>query len=58
MHLLIPYIPLVDHVDPDFREFTYGDCDLRARKLKKDLKPGNFVFFHTTTTYNRGSNRP
>jgi hypothetical protein len=39
---------LVDHVDPDFREFTYGDCDLRARKLKKDLNPGDFVFFHTT----------
>jgi len=49
MHLLIPYIPLVNHVDPDFREFTYGDSDSRARKLRNDLKAGDFVFFHTTT---------
>jgi hypothetical protein len=49
MHLLIPYIPIVDHVDPDLREFTYGDNGSRARKLKKDLRAGDFVFFHTTS---------
>ena len=49
MHLLIPYIPLRHHLDPDFREFSYGDVDARARKLKKDLKLGEYVFFHTTS---------
>jgi len=29
-------------------EFTYGDVDARARKLKKDLKRGDYAFFHTT----------
>jgi hypothetical protein len=48
MHLLIPYIPQRNHIDPDFSEFTYGDSDARARKLKKDLKTGNYVFFHST----------
>lgn len=48
MHLLIPYIHFVDHADPDFSEFTYGDVNTRARKLKNDLQAGDFVFFHTT----------
>jgi hypothetical protein len=29
-------------------EFTYGDSESRARKLKRDLKRGDYVFFHTT----------
>jgi hypothetical protein len=29
-------------------EFTYGDVDARARKLKRDLKRGDYVFLHTT----------
>lgn len=48
MHLLIPYIPLPHHLDPDFREFTYGESGLRARTIKKKLNPGDYVFFHTT----------
>ena len=49
MHLLIPYLALVDHPDPLFDEFTYGDVGQRAAKLKKDLRKGDFVFFHTTS---------
>lgn len=45
---LIPYRPLSDHLDPDLDEFTYGDWKARAEKLKKDLKRGDFVFFHST----------
>ena len=48
MNLLIPYVHLYDHPDPLFKEFTYGDEGRRARKLKKDLKKGNYVFFHTS----------
>ena len=46
MNLLIPYVKLPDHIDPLFQEFTYGDVDQRARKLKT-LKPGDGIFFHT-----------
>ena len=48
MNLLIPYVHLYDHPDPLFKEFTYGDVGTRARKLKKDLKNGDYVFFHTS----------
>jgi len=48
VHLLIPYVPLADHPDPILEEFTYGDVGTRARKLKRDLKRGDYVFFHTT----------
>ena len=48
MNLLIPYIRIYDHHDPLFEEYTYGDIDIRARKLKKDLKKDDFVFFHTS----------
>lgn len=49
MHLLIPYIQIRDHDDPLFAEYTYGDSGTRARKLK-DLKKGDYVFFHTTVS--------
>jgi len=48
MNLLIPYIRIYDHPDPLLEEFTYGDIGSRARKLKKDLKKGDYVFFHTS----------
>ncbi len=48
MHLLIPYVPLHNHLDPDFREYSYGDSGSRARKIKKDLNRSDYVFFHTT----------
>lgn len=48
MNLLIPYVHLYNHPDPLFEEFTYGDNRRRARKLKKDLEKGNYVFFHTS----------
>jgi len=47
MHLLIPYIQLRPP-DPALNEFTYGDVDSRARKLKSDLNKGDYVFFHTS----------
>jgi hypothetical protein len=49
VHLLIPYVPILDHLDPLFDEFTYGDVSSRARKLKHDLHKGDYVFFHTTS---------
>jgi hypothetical protein len=48
VHLLIPYVPLANHHDPILEEFTYGDVESRARKLKRDLKRGDYAFFHTT----------
>lgn len=48
VHLLIPYVPLANHHDPILEEFTYGDVGARARKLKSDLKRGEYVFLHTT----------
>jgi len=48
MNLLIPYVYLYDHPDPLFEEFTYGDGGARARKLRNDLKKGDYVFFHTS----------
>jgi len=47
MNLLIPYVPLFNHPDPLFLEFTYGDGGQRAKKLKKLIK-GDYVFFHTS----------
>ena len=48
MNLLIPYIPILNHEDPLFQEFTYGDGGARARKLVTSLRKGDYVFFHTT----------
>jgi hypothetical protein len=47
MNLLIPYIKM-DHPDPLFDEFTYGDGGQRARKMKKELRKGDYIFFHTS----------
>jgi hypothetical protein len=47
-HLLIPYVQLLNHLDPVFEEYTYGDGGRRAKKLKKVLEPGSYVFFHTS----------
>jgi len=47
MHLLIPYVKL-SHLDPAFDEYTYGDVDQRARKLKSDLNQNDYIFFHTS----------
>ena len=41
MNLLIPYVFIYDHEDPKFDEYTYGDCDSRARKLIRDLNRGS-----------------
>ncbi len=48
VNLLIPYRPMIKHRDPLLGEFTYGDSNARAQKLKKDLQKGDYVFFHTT----------
>jgi len=48
MNLLIPYVHLYDHNDPLLEEFTYGDIGGRARKLKRDVRKGDYVFFHTS----------
>ena len=48
MNLLIPYVPLYDHNDPFLEEFTYGDVRAKGRKLKRELKKGDYVFFHTS----------
>lgn len=47
MNLLIPYISIFNHKDPDFDEFTYGDSGSRGKKLKK-LKKSDVLFFHTS----------
>lgn len=48
MNLLIPYVPIYNHSDPLFSEFTYGDVEARARKLKNDIRKGDYLFFHTS----------
>ena len=51
-NLFIPYIRLPGHEDPAFDEFTYGDERARGRKLR-NLKQGDYVFFHTSAGRNR-----
>ncbi|OIJ20768.1 hypothetical protein BKP45_08185 [Anaerobacillus alkalidiazotrophicus] len=36
------------HEDPYFSEYTYGDFKLNGKKLRENVKPGDFLFFHTT----------
>lgn len=48
MNILIPYVPIYDHEDPNLEEFTYGNVGSRARKMKNILKIGDYIFFHTT----------
>ena len=48
MNFLIPYVYLYNHPDPLFEEFTYGEAGSRARKIKKEIKKGDYVFFHTS----------
>ena len=48
MSVLIPYVPLFNHPDPLLDEFTYGDVGGRARKLKTDMRKGEYAFFHTS----------
>jgi hypothetical protein len=48
MHLLVPFVNLYNHPDPLFEEYTYGESRARAIKLKKNVKKGDFVFFHTS----------
>ena len=48
MNLLIPYVPLIHHPDPNLDEFTYGDINSRGRKLRISLSKGDYVFFHTS----------
>jgi len=53
MNLLIAYVRIIGHDDPNFTEFTYGDCNARGEQLKRDLEPGDYVFFHTTVCANQ-----
>lgn len=48
MNLLIPYVPLIHHMDPVLEEFTYGDIQRRGLKLKEDIRKGDYLFFHTS----------
>ena len=40
MNLLIPYIKIPNHLDPDLEEYTYGDVRARARTLKEKVGNG------------------
>lgn len=53
MNLLVTYKPLHNHLDPDFSEYSYGESGARARNMKKDLRLGDYVFFHTTINFER-----
>jgi hypothetical protein len=46
MNILLPYVYAIDP-DPNFSEFTYGDVNVRGRKLST-LNQGDYLFFHTT----------
>ena len=48
MHLLIPYVNLLNHPDPLFEEYTYGEGGARGKKLKNHVKKGDYIFFHTS----------
>jgi len=48
---LIPYIDprkLDGHEDPMFSEYTYGDVNLRGKKLQVEVSKGDCLFFHTS----------
>lgn len=46
--VLIKYVQMEDHVDPNFTYLTYGDMNKRATRLKNLIEVGSFVFFHTS----------
>lgn len=46
-HYLIPYVPIKGHKDPDFKELAYGESGQRGISLKKNLRKGCYLFFHT-----------
>ena len=48
MNLLVPYVKIAGHRDPDLTEFTYGDVRARAKALKEKVGQGDYLFFHTT----------
>lgn len=52
MNLLIPYVHIPGHNDPDFAEFTYGDIGPRARTLLT-LNRGDVIFFHTAINHRK-----
>jgi len=47
-HMLVVYTYLKHHVDPDFLDFTYGDCDGRGKRFKENLSKGSYIFFCRT----------
>lgn len=48
-NLLVKYILREDnHVDPNFTYLTYGDSGNKAIQIQKTIKPGSYVFFHTS----------
>jgi len=36
------------HPDPDFDELTYGESGRFSNMIRKNVKPGSHIFFHTT----------
>lgn len=46
--MLVVYTYLKHHVDPDFLDFTYGDCGRRGRRFLKNLSKGSYIFFCRT----------
>lgn len=47
-HLLISYVLNFYHPDPMFDELTYGEGASRSNMIRKNIKYGSHVFFHTT----------
>jgi hypothetical protein len=48
-NLLVKYILREDnHVDPNFTYLTYGDSGNKGIQIQKTVKPGSYVFFHTS----------
>lgn len=53
MNLLIPYVRLLEHMDPLFEEFTYGYGDPIGKKMEENLRIGDYVFFYTRNERNK-----
>lgn len=47
-HILIKYVQMDKHVDPNFTYLAYGDSNKRGTRLDNIVSIGSYAFFHTS----------
>lgn len=49
-HLIVTYsleCAEKGHIDPNFTMLTYGDSDIKGKKIQDNLEVGSYIFFNT-----------